>query len=134
MEQLLTKLKKIEPPKEFSNRSKALLFSRPQAKPAPLVGLNWLNFAIGTLILILGSATALIQGNRPAGLAADSLNQEKLAQEAQSLDIQIQLSQVRYYADSAKKIEVALMETSDEYDPSGEHQKRLDELLNELTL
>ena len=65
---------------------------------------------------------------------ADNLNPDTLSKEAISLDIQIQLSQAEYYQDSAKQIEVALLETSDEQDQILKNSEELDALLKELTL
>lgn len=141
MELLLTKLKTIKPNKEFTVRSKALIFAAPQLEKNSLFS-PWLLTlpyktlagisAAAILMLLGGLATFLHSPTAPA--LTDSLDQENLAQEARLLDIQIQLSQVQYYEESARKIEVALNEASDEYDSSNAHQKQLDELLNELTL
>lgn len=141
MELLLTKLKTIQPNKEFTAQSKALIFAVPQLEKKLLFS-SWLLAlpyktlagisAAAVLMLLGGLATFLNSPTAPA--LTDSLDQENLAQEARSLDIQIQLSQVQYYEESARKIEVALNEASDEYDSSSAHQKQLDELLNELTL
>lgn len=139
MKSLLTKLKTIEPNKEFTARSKALIFTAPQLeKKSPafpwLLALPYKTLAgisAVAVLMLLGGTTLL---HSPAPALTDSLDQENLAQEAKSLDIQIQLSQVQYYEESARKIEVALNEASDEYDSSSAHQKQLDELLNELTL
>ena len=68
----------------------------------------------------------------PATLS--SLDPEKINEESEKLDIQIQLSQAKYYENSAKKIDVALNETSDEFKKTANRQKELEQLLNELTL
>ena len=142
MELLLTKLKAIKPNKEFAAQSKALIFAAPQLEKNSVAFnfqslLSFPNKTLATVgaalvLLLIGSIPALL--NSPTPSMADSLDQEKLTSEAQSLDIQIQLSQVQYYEDSARKIEVALNEASDQYGSSITHQKQLDELLNELTL
>lgn len=142
MESLLTKLKNIQPNKDFQNRSKQLIFVTSQLETPRLILINqWLNnsfqyknsfaLTLAAIFLILGGLTALTP-NSPS--LADSLDQDKLTKEAQSLDIQIQLSQAQYYQNSAKNIEVALLETSGKSDSSGAQQKKLEELLNELTL
>lgn len=112
MEQLLTKLKTIQPNKDFQNRSKALIFSRPQLEPAGII--DWwpaISLSLAAIVLILSGLSVI---NTASPSLADSLDQEKLATEVKSLDIQIQLSQVQYYQDSIKKMEVALKEISGE--------------------
>ena len=117
MEQHLTKFKNIQPNKDFQERSKQLILAAAQLEPTGFTLPQWLSKAVfapalATILLILGGLSALLNGSSPS--LADSLNQENLAAEVKSLDIQIQLSQVQYYQDSIKKIEVALQEISGE--------------------
>jgi|SRR3989344_987588 len=141
MELILKRLKAVQPNKEFHEHSRALILNAAQIEAVPPAYLtlanifNYKNAAVfaSLAIVLLASGLSLLY-NAPAPSLADSLDNQKLTEEAQTLDIQIQLSQVRYYQDSAQKIEVALNEASDEYAASEAHQKELDELLNELTL
>jgi len=139
MEQLLTKLKTIEPSKEFQKQSRLLVLSAPQ-NIVPrwnfLFSQQYKTVFAAALFSVFAVLTGIsIVNKSPASQSmASNFDQEKLNAEVKSLDINIQLSQAQYYQDSAEKIEVALNETSDEYDPAGDHQQRLDALLNELIL
>ena len=121
MEHLLTKLKSIKPTQDFQERSQAvILLSRQNqpktvwdsvfAVPYPKVAFG---FAALAIFLILGGLSALNNSLVSQSLVS-SLDQENLTTEIKSLDIQIQLSQVQYYQDSIKKIELALKEISGE--------------------
>lgn len=121
MEPLLTKLKSIEPNKDFKTRSLAIILNSRQIQPKTIWDYILANphqkiaFSLTTLaiLLILGGLSALNSSFSAPSLAS-SLNQSALDAEAKSLDIQIQLSQVQYYQDSIKRIEVALKEISGE--------------------
>lgn len=138
MENLLSKLKAIKPNKDFSESSKAVILSSPQ-----LESLKWewpsfpktkiMSLSTAALIVIIG-LIPLFNNFFAAPAIAENLNPDKLSKEAVSLDIQIQLSQAKYYQDSAKQIEVALLETSDEQSQILENSEELDALLKELTL
>jgi len=142
MEQLLTKLKTIKPNEEFKTRSRALILSSPQTSFHPKIFRRFLttfqfsaafSLAAAFIFLIIGGLTMLNQKLlSPAALS--SLDPEKINEESEKLDIQIQLSQAKYYENSAKKIDVALNETSDELKKTINRQKELEQLLNELTL
>ena len=121
MERLFTKLKAIEPSKDFKERSLALILNSHQNQPKTLWDFLLAgahpgiapSFAALGIILVLGGLS-ILNNYLPSKSLVSSLNQETLSAEAKSLDIQIQLSQVQYYEDSAKKIEVALNQASDE--------------------
>ena len=142
MEQLLTKLKTIEPSEDFKNRSRALILNSPQANFRPEIFRRFLttfqfsaafSLAAAFIFLIIGGLSMINQKLlSPATLS--SLDPEKINEESEKLDIQIQLSQAKYYENSAKKIDVALNETSDEFKKTTNRQKELEQLLNELTL
>lgn len=140
MENLLSKLKSVKPTEDFSESSKAVILSAPQLK-----SLKWGWPGFPKLIKILSLPTALIIAISlvpilntffAAPAIADNLNPDKLSKEAVSLDIQIQLSQAQYYQNSAKQIDIALLETSDgnKKDEILKNSLELDALLKELTL
>ncbi len=141
MEQLLTKLKAIEPNKEYQERSRSLILSSPQTSLYPRLAGQFLHalqfsaaFGMAAIIIFLvsGGAESINRALSPSflsGLDPDSINQE-----AQTLEFQLQFSQAEYYENSAEKIEVALQETSDELKNSGNRHEQLNELLQDLTL
>ncbi len=142
MEQLLTKLKKIRPNEDFKNRSLALILNSPQANFHPKIFRRFLttfqfSAALGlaaAFIFLIAGSLSLINQKLLSPAAFSSLDPEKINEESEKLDIQIQLSQAKYYENSAQKIDVALNETSDELKKTADRQKKLDQLLNELTL
>ncbi len=142
MEQLLTKLKTIEPNKDFKNRSLALILNSPQANFHPKIFRRFLTtfqfsaaFSLAAaFIFLLVGGLSMINQKLLSSATLSSLDPEKINEESEKLDIQIQLSQAKYYENSAKKIDVALNETSDELKKTTDRQKELDQLLNELTL
>ncbi|MBI3046135.1 MAG: hypothetical protein HYY86_01135 [Candidatus Harrisonbacteria bacterium] len=121
MEQLLTKLKSIQPTQNFQERSKAIILlsrqNQPQTVWNSLLAMPHQRITFGltalAVFLILGSLSALNNSSVSQSLVS-SLDQENLTAEVKSLDIQIQLAQIQYYQDSIKKIEVALKEISEE--------------------
>lgn len=137
MKHLLTKLKKIESSKDFQNRSLTLILNSRQNQPKTIwdsfLAVPHQKIAFGltalAIFLILGGLSVLNSSLSSKTLVA-SLNQESLDAEAKSLDIQIQLSQVQYYQDSARRIEIALNQTSKDENNKAE----LDRLLDELAL
>lgn len=141
MEQLLTKLKAIEPNKEYQERSRSLILNSPQTGLYPrLAGqfLHTLQFSAAfgmaaiALFLIAGGAASVNRALSPALLSG--IDQDSINQEAQKIEFQLQFSQAEYYDNSAEKIEVALKETSDELRKSGNRHEQLNDLLQDLTL
>ena len=138
MEQLLTKLKTIEPNEDFKKRSLALILNSPQSDSRPEIFRRFLNkfqfsatfsLAAAFIFLIIGGLSIINQKLlSPATLS--SLDPEKINEESETLDIQIQLSQAKYYENSAKKIDVALNETSGELKKMDNRKKELEQLLN----
>lgn len=121
MEQIFTKLKTIQPSAEFRAQSKMLILSSAQNQPKPFTLANLLpemmqsSFAFGLsalmLFMIVGGLSLFNQKFvSPAVLSA--LDANSLNNEVEKMDIQIQIAQVKYYEDSAQKVEVALNETS----------------------
>lgn len=141
MEHLLTKLKTIEPGENFKNRSRALILSSPRNAGSKVFS-DFLNlfrskttFALATIFvfMIIGGLSLLDQkSTSPTTLS--NLDPEKINEESEKLDIQIQLSQAKYYENSAEQINVALNETSDELKKTRDRKEKLDQLINELTL
>ena len=135
MEQLLTKLKTIEPNKNFKERSRALILSSPQDHLRPnfwhsLAANYRLSLGAAGIILALSALTFFTNSLNQPALA--SLDQNSLKNEMESLDLQIKLSQAEYYADSAAKIEIALKETSGELPPPIDAE--IDQLIEKLAI
>jgi hypothetical protein len=142
MEQLLAKLKNIEPEKEFKERSRALILNSPQSNFYPMIFNRFLHTAqfsaafgmAAILIFLIIGGLSILNKNILSPALLSSLNPENLNQEAENLDIQIQLSQLEYYENSAEKIEIALKETSGDLKESKDRDSQLNKLLNELAL
>lgn len=123
MEHLFTKLKTVEPSQEFKARSRMLVLNTPQDLPAQFsvreISVRFFRsgftFALSAamLFLLVGGLSAFNKRFiSPAVLSA--LDPESLNREMENFNIQIQIAQVKYYDSSAKKVEVALGETSGE--------------------
>ncbi len=142
MEQLLTKLKTIEPEQGYKERSRALILSSPQGSFYPRILQQLANtFQFGAafsmaavfIFLILGGLSVLNKRVLSPTLLS-GVNQENITMELEKIDFQIQLSQAEYYENSAEKIEVALSETSDELKEKSKRDEKVDQLLDEITL
>lgn len=142
IEELLKKLKAIEPDPAFKEHSRRLILGAPKTNFHPPVFRHFLSaIQFGTafslaavfIFLILGGLSMLNQKLLPPALLSN-LDPENLNEEIESFDIQIQLSEAKYYKDSAEKIEIALKETSDELKNLKNREEKLDQLLEELTL
>lgn len=122
MEHLLKKFKYIQPDSDFKEHSKMLIFSTPQQQPesTAILILSQLlapktAVALGLIFLLfLLGGFNLFNSTNNSQPALTHLDPKKLTEEAKNLDIQIRLSQVKYYEDSLKKVEVALSEASGE--------------------
>ncbi len=139
MEKILKKFKTIEPKEEFKRRSLAIILNTPQneyqPKPFEYFG-SFFNLqktmgltAVATLLIISGLS---FLNNKLIGPSlVSNLNQQDLNKEMESFNIQF--SQIKYYDDSAKRIEVALMKTSGE-SVTKEQNEEINQILDELTL
>src|SRR3989344_6849535 len=121
MEQTFTKLKTIQPDAGFQARSKMLVLSSAQNQPKPFSLADLFpemmrsSFAFGLsalmIFMIVGGLSLFNQKFvSPAVLSA--LDANSLNKEMEKMDIQIQIAEVRYYENSAKKIEVAVGKAS----------------------
>ena len=81
------------------------------------------------IFMLVTGATLLNQKLAPTVLSA--LDPESLNKEVENMDIQIQIAQVKYYENSAQKVEVALNATSGEI---GNYNAQLQELFNDYSL
>jgi hypothetical protein len=142
LEQSLKRLKAIEPSLAFRENSRQLILGTPKIDFHPKIFRHILSTAqFGAafgltaifIFLILGGLSALNQKLLPSALLSN-LDAENLKKEMQGFEIQIQLSEAKYYQDSAGKIEIALKETSGELKNSENRNEKLDELLKELIL
>ncbi|MBI4992338.1 MAG: hypothetical protein HZB99_03925 [Candidatus Harrisonbacteria bacterium] len=140
MEQLLSRLKAIEPNKEYRERSRVLILNSQQISYPTFFNriLDTIQYgaayslAIIFIFLLVGGLSMFSRGiYSPAVIS--NLDPQTLKEESENFDIQIQLSQAEYYENSAKTIEIALNATSDEIKTNND-KERLDELLKELTL
>lgn len=120
MEKILKKFKTIEPKEEFKRRSLAIILNTPQnkyqSKPFEYLG-NFFTFqktlgltAVATLLIISG--LSFLNNKFIGSSLVSNLNTQELNKEMESFNIQF--SQIKYYEDSAKRIEIALMKTSGE--------------------
>lgn len=154
---ILKKLKETEPDKGFAERSLALILSVPQNKRVPFLSgvIEAFQYSSAVVmasllfVVILGGISALNNKLMSPAIMAN-LDDKKINEELDNLNLQIKLSEVQYYEDSFNKISVALNETSkngpahlDESVIEKEVQKinelesdnkKIDDLLNELVL
>lgn len=139
MEKILKKFKKIEPKEEFKKRSLAVILNSPQNeyRPKPLEYLGAFFTFQKTIGLTAVAALLIISGlsflnNRLVGPSlVSNLNPQDLNKEMESFNIQF--SQIKYYEDSAKRIEVALLKTSGE-PVTKEQNEEINKILNEIAL
>lgn len=141
LKQSLEKLRAIKPGAEFKEHSLMLILSAPQndfypnavqrlkyLMGAPKLGLIFGISAIFIFLILSGFSLLYLQ---PAGKPAliSSLNPQAIEQEMETLNIQF--SQIRYYENLAKKIEIALQKASNKSLPL---EKQLEQLFDEITL
>src|SRR3989338_123670 len=110
MEKFLRNLKNIEPRKEFKEYSRALILNSPQNEYHPEISAYLSSLftakitlsisAAATVLIIAGLSS--INSQLTGSPLASSLNQKEINKEIEAFNIQ--LSQVQYYEDSAKKI------------------------------
>lgn len=139
MEQLLSKFKKIEPRNEFKEHSRALILNAPQNhQPGMLLYIaRMLNFKTGlgmaaVFIVVILTGLSLLNQRLARSELVSGLDSQELNKEVEEFNIQ--LSQVRYYENSAKRIEVALKKTSGESITPEEQKEGINQLLDELIL
>ncbi len=140
--EIFTKLKTIQPSQEFKAHSKMLILSSAQNQPKPFSLADLFpemmqsSFAFGLsalmIFMIVGGLSLFNQKFvSPAVLSA--LDTNSLNNEIEKMDIQIQIAQVRYYENSAKKVEVALNETSGDFF-GNDSDAKLHNLINDSNL
>jgi hypothetical protein len=141
MEQLLTKLKAIEPNNEYRERSRSLILNSPQTGFYPRLAGQFLHglqfsaaFGLAALVLFLATGGAASVNRTLSPTLLSGVDPESINQEAEKIEFQLQFSQAEYYENAAEKIEVALRETSDELKLSGDRHEQLNALLQDLTL
>lgn len=143
MEQIFTKLKTVEPSHQFKARSRMLVLSAPQNQPEPFsfrvisnrVFSSGLTFAMSAAMLfLLAGGLSAFNKNIISPAILSALDPESLNKEMENFNIQIKIAQVKYYDDSAKKVEVALGETSGELKKQSDRDSQLHYLLNDLSL
>mgnify|MGYP001595785810 FL=1 len=142
MEQTFTKLKNIRPSAEFQARSKMLILSSQQNQPKPFALADLFpeimrsSFAFGLsalMIFMMVGGLSLFNQKFVSPKVLSALDANSLKNEIEGMDIQIQIAQVKYYEASAKKVEVALNETSgDIFENSTDENLRA--LLNDYNL
>ncbi len=120
MEHLFTKLKAVEPSREFRTRSKTLILSEAQqprrfVMPQFFGGMvrSGVTFALSAAMLfLLVSGLSLLNKQVISPAVASALDAQSLQQEMSSFNIQVQIAKVKYYDTSAQQLQVALGETS----------------------
>lgn len=153
----LQKLKDIEPSEEFKQRSLSLILDSSQKSSVAILLKDIFNafkfsgaliMASVLIFIVLGGLSVLnLKVFSPATLAG--LNTNNLKEEINNVDLQIRLSEIKYYEDSDNKTGVALKTAStpsDRLDSSGIEQEAqnlnslnpknnsVEDLLNELIL
>ena len=143
MEQIFTKLKTVAPSQEFKARSRMLVLSVEQNQPVEFsfreisarVFRSGFTFALSAAMLfLLAGGLSTINKNFISPAVLSALDAESLNKEMENFNIQIQIAQVKYYDSSAKKVEVALGETSGELKKQLDRDSQLHYLLNDLSL
>lgn len=143
MEQIFTKLKTVAPSQEFKARSRMLVLSVAQNQPVELsvreisarIFRSGFTFALSAAMLfLLAGGLSTINKNFISPAVLSALDAESLNKEMENFNIQIQIAQVKYYDNSAKKVEVALGETSGELNKQLDRDSQLHYLLNDLSL
>ncbi len=120
MKHLFTKLKEIEPGREFQARSKMLILSEAQQSRRFVIPQffsdmlrSGITFALSAAMLfLLVSGLSLLNKQVISPAVASALDAESLTREMSSFNIQIQIAKVKYYDSSAQQLQVALGETS----------------------
>ena len=153
----LQRLKEIEPSEEFKQRSLSLILDSSQKSSAAILFKDVfkafqfsgaLIMASVLIFIVLGGLSVLnLKVFSPATLAG--LNTTNLKEEISNVDLQIRLSEIKYYEDSSNKTGVALkaaLAPLDHLDSSGIEQEAqnlndldsknnsVEDLLNELVL
>ena len=85
--------------------------------------------AVATLLIISG--LSFLNSRLIGPSLVSNLNPQDLNKEMESFNIQF--SQIKYYEDSAKRIEVALIKTSGE-STTKEQNEEINKILNEMAL
>jgi len=118
-----------------------LILSSAQNQPRPFTLADLLpemmqsSFAFGLsalMIFMMVGGISLFNRKFVSPAVLSALDANSLNNEIEKMDIQIQIAQVRYYENSAKKVEVALNETSG--DALGDTDAQLRSLLNDSNL
>jgi len=143
MEKIFTKLKTVAPSQEFKARSRMLVLSVDQNQPVELsfreisarIFRSSFTFAMSAAMLfLLAGGLSAINKNIISPAVLSALDAESLNKEVENFNIQIQIAQVKYYDSSAKKVEVALGETSGELKKQLDRDSQLHYLLNDPSL
>ncbi|MBU6141877.1 hypothetical protein KGO95_02005 [Patescibacteria group bacterium] len=120
MDHLFTKLKTIEPAREFQARSKMLILSeaqQPRRFAVPQFFSSMLRSSVtfalsAAMLFLLVSGLSLLNKQVISPAVASALDAQSLTREMSSFNIQIQIAKVKYYDASAQQLQVALGETS----------------------
>src|SRR3989338_8001412 len=116
----LQRLKEIEPSEEFKQRSLSLILGASQKSSVTILLKDIFSafqfsgaliMASVLIFIVLGGLSVLnLKLFSPATLAG--LNTTNLKEEISNVDLQIRLSEIKYYEDSSNKIGVALKAVS----------------------
>lgn len=154
----LQRLKEIEPSEEFKQRSLSLILNSSQKSPATILLKDIFSafqfsgaliMASVLIFVVLGGLSVFnLKAFSPSALS--SLNTNNLKEEISDLNLQIKLSEIKYYEDSSNKTGVALRAApapaADRLDSSGIEKEvqnldnldaksnSVEDLLNELVL
>ena len=127
LKNLLKPLRRIEPSRDFMARSKQLItLARQEAAPAPIrervlssifEGFTFsVGIAMASLLLIVTIGSISYLTGTSGGEVASSFNNASLAQEADSIDFNLQIQEISYFDESAKQVALALDKISHDAD------------------
>ncbi len=107
----LKKFREIQPDPDFTRRSKSVIVA---LNPHPVVTGFRVPFSLfwaGAMAVVLLVAVVIFPAKQQVSVS--SLNPDRLAQELNTLDINVQLEQIKYYQTSNQEIALAINEIGD---------------------
>lgn len=108
----LKKLRGITPDPDFSRRSKSVILALHSHPHATMFRMPFALFTAGVVAMVLLVAVVVFPATRPS-VSISSLNADRLAQELNTLNISVQLKEIRYQQVSNQEIASAINEIGD---------------------
>jgi len=107
----LKKLKGIQPDPDFIRRSKSVIIALHPHPAAMRFRVPFSLFWAGAMAVVLLLAVVIFPAEQSVSIS--SLNPDRLAQELNDLDINVQLKEIKYYQTSNQEIALAINEIGD---------------------